>query len=137
MLEIAADVCSAMVDHAVEGGPEEACGLFAGPPGNDVVDRFFATRNAAGSDRLFALDGREMLDAELRADALGSEIKGVMHSHPTTRAFPSPTDISDAARFDPLGAWRSVIVSLVSDPPVVRGFRITGGVVDEEEISGC
>ena len=134
MLEMAADVRSAMVDHAIAAVPQEACGLFAGPPGRDLVDRFFATRNASASATSFRLDGREMLDVERWADDLGLEIKGVMHSHPTTRAYPSRTDIAHAARFDPLGVWWSVIVSLEYEEPVVRGFRITDGLVEEDEI---
>ena len=75
-----------------------------------------------------------MIDAERRADGLGLEIKGVMHSHPTTEPWPSATDVSDAERFDPLGFWWSVIVSLATDPPIVRCFRITAGSVEEEPI---
>ena len=137
MVVMAADVRSAVVDHATAGAPDEACGLLAGPPGGDLVDHFFATRNASASATSFSLDGREMLDVEARVEGLGLEIKAVMHSHPATDAFPSPTDISDAARFDPLGVWWSVIVSLGSDEPVVRCFRIRAGLVEEEEILGC
>ncbi len=134
MLVLGQGVRSAVVEHARRAAPTEACGLFAGRPGHEVVSHFFPTTNTTPSPVSFTVDPREMLETERRADQLGLEIMGVMHSHPATDAYPSATDISHATRFDPLGAWRSLIVSLATDEPSIRGFRIVDGAVEEEEL---
>jgi proteasome lid subunit RPN8/RPN11 len=134
-LRLTADAHTAMVAHALAGVPHEACGLFAGPVGEQgggpVVDRFFPMRNTAESSTLYLLDGQEMLDVERSADEAGAVITGVMHSHTHTPAYPSPTDVADAARFDPFGAWVFVIVSLEHADPVLRAFRILDGDITE------
>lgn len=134
MLEIPRPLHDQMVAHAIRGLPDEACGLFAGRPGGSRVERFFPMTNAARSSRIYELDGREMLDVEAQADQAGLELMGVMHSHTHTTNYPSPTDVADAARFDPFGAWRFVIVSLRHASPSVRSYRILDGSVTEEEV---
>ena len=134
MLEMSAGMQAAMVAHAIAGLPDEACGLFAGLPGSNRVERFFPMRNAAESREIYVLDGLEMMDVERTADDAGLTVMGVMHSHTHTTNYPSPTDIADAARFDPFGAWRFVIVSLRHPEPSLRSFRILDGGVAEEPV---
>lgn len=112
--------------------PIEACGLLAGYAGRAVA--FHPVTNIAASTRLFRLDGAEMLIAEQAAADAGHEIIGVMHSHTSTAAWPSATDRSDAARFDPFGAFHHLIVSTVSDPPDVRAFLL--GSTDVSDPAG-
>ena len=135
MLEMSADMHDAMVAHAIAGLPHEACGLFAGLSGSNRVDRFFAMRNAAESREIYVLDGLEMMDVERTADEAGLTVMGVMHSHTHTTNYPSPTDIADAARFDPFGMWHFVIVSLRHPEPSLRSFRILDGEVTEEPVA--
>ena len=134
MLEMSARMHAAMVAHAIAGLPHEACGLFAGQPGSDRIERFFPMRNAAESREIYVLDGLEMMDVERTADDAGLTVMGVMHSHTHTTNYPSPTDIADAARFDPFGAWRFIIVSLRHPEPSLRSYRILDGNVDEEPV---
>jgi proteasome lid subunit RPN8/RPN11 len=54
---------------------------------------------------------------------------GVWHSHTHTDAFPSPTDVRQAADLDP--AWLYVLVSLRLGDPVMRAYRIRDGEVGE------
>ena len=134
MLELPASVHAEMVAHALAGLPNEACGLFAGPGGHRA-ERFYPMRNAAASDRIYRLDPTEMMGVEADADAAGLAVMGVMHSHVRTDAYPSPTDVADAARFDPFGAWRFVIVSLRHLDPVLRSYRILDGTITEEPVT--
>ena len=124
-----------MVAHAIAGLPNEACGLFAGLPGSQRVEQFFPMRNAAESRQIYRLDGAEMMAVERSADEAGLTVMGVMHSHTHTTNYPSPTDIADAARFDPFGTWRFVIVSLRHSHPSLRSFRILDGDVTEESVA--
>lgn len=123
-----------MVGHAILGLPDEACGLFAGAFGADRVERFFPMTNTAASSQIYTLDGQEMMDVEREADEAGLAVIGVMHSHTHTTNYPSPTDVADAARFDPFGAWRFVIVSLKHADPSLRSYRILDGEVTEETV---
>ena len=144
VLTLTADVHAAMVDRALTQDPAEACGLFTGQPGTLVVDGYHPMANVADPDeawKLYVLDGQEMIDVESEADAAGRAVLGVMHSHTHTTAYPSPTDVADAARFDPFGAWVFVIVSLKHPDPVLRAYRILEGEVTEVPVSvspdGC
>lgn len=132
MFEISAALHAEMVGHAVLGLPEEACGLFAGTYGGDRAERFYPMRNAAASSKIYELDGQELLDVERAADEAGLAVMGVMHSHTHTTNYPSPTDVADAARFDPFGVWRFVIVSLKHPEPSLRCYRILDGDITEE-----
>ena len=131
------DVYRAMLDRALTETPKEACGLFTGPTGALHVDDFHPMANTAPDDeawKLYVLDGQEMLNVEAAADAEGRAVLGVMHSHTHTTAYPSPTDVADAARFDPFGAWVFIIVSLKHPDPVLRAYRILDGGVTEVRV---
>jgi proteasome lid subunit RPN8/RPN11 len=119
-----------MVGHAYDGFPDEACGLLAGPAGIDRVLAFYPCRNAAGSSKLYAIEYPEIEAASDDAEAKGWDLKGTMHSHTHTDAYPSPTDVQMA---DP--AWRYVIVSLRQEAPVLRSYRIRGERIDEERVA--
>ena len=137
-LRISGDVHAAMVAHALAGVPYEACGLFAGSEDDQAegpsVDRFFPMRNAAESRKIYRLDGHEHLDVENTVDEAGAVLVGVMHSHPRTQAYPSPTDVADAAHSDPFGTWVFVIVSLEHPDPELRAFRILEGAISEVRV---
>ncbi|MBP16847.1 MAG: hypothetical protein CL437_06795, partial [Acidimicrobiaceae bacterium] len=74
------------------------------------------------------------LDVERIVDEAGAVLVGVMHSHTHTPAYPSPTDVADAARFDPLGIWVFIIVSLEYPDPALRAFRILDGDITKVEV---
>jgi proteasome lid subunit RPN8/RPN11 len=122
-----------IVAHVYAGLPNEACGLLAGPPhGEELqVERFYPCRNADESARVYTVDPLDHLRADRDAEAAGLEIRGVVHSHTHTDAYPSPTDVDRAP--DP--AWHYAIVSLRDLEPVVRSYRIdAAGAITEEPI---
>jgi proteasome lid subunit RPN8/RPN11 len=130
VLEITTEVWLAMVGHAYDGLPDEACGLLAGPPGAGRATAFYPCRNAAASSRVYTVDPGDHLRADRDAEARGLEISGVVHSHTHTDAYPSPTDVDQAP--DP--GWHYVIVSLRQEAPVLRSYRIVDGTVAEEPV---
>ncbi|MGI9624654.1 MAG: Mov34/MPN/PAD-1 family protein [Acidimicrobiales bacterium] len=135
MLTLRDSVAAEMIAHALRGLPHEACGLFATHVGGDVVQDFFPMRNVAASSEIYQLDGAEMMAVERSADDAGLVIAGVMHSHTHTTAYPSPTDVADAATFDPFGGWHFVIVSLKDADPVLRDYRIVDGEITEHDVA--
>jgi proteasome lid subunit RPN8/RPN11 len=131
MLELSRAAHDAMIAHAFDCLPEEACGLMAGDYGGTAAPRFFPCRNAAASAKLYTVDTRDMLRADREAEDDGMEIVGVMHSHTHTDAYPSPTDIGQAVDSN----WHYLIVSLKYDDPVVRSYHIADGAVTEEPVT--
>jgi [CysO sulfur-carrier protein]-S-L-cysteine hydrolase len=132
VLELPQEAVDDIVALAIERYPYEACGLVAGPPGSDLVTRFYRCRNAAESARVYTIDPLDHLRAERDADDHGWEIRGVVHSHTHTEAYPSPTDIAQAP--DP--SWHYAIVSLRDEAnPSLRSYRILDGAVTEEPVT--
>ena len=131
MIAIPSDIVAAMGEHAVNGYPFEVCGLMIGAPGSDRIDRFVPCTNIATSAKVYTIDPKEHLKAEIAAEKDGLEVLGVMHSHTHSEAFPSATDVAQAP--DP--GWHYLIVSLKSGAPQPRSFRIVNGEITEEEIS--
>lgn len=131
MLRLSDHAYAAMIGHAYDCLPEEACGLLAGEYAGTAAPRFYPCRNAEASSRIYTVDTRDHLRAERDAEDHGGDIVGVMHSHTHTDAYPSPTDVAQAV--DP--SWHYVIVSLKDDAPVLRSYRIVDGTIREEPVA--
>lgn len=157
MLELTSQIHDAMVEHARNGLPNEACGLFAATAQDAArqqpiridgdtaiyseydtqpirVARFIPMKNAAASETIYRFADEEYLQVVRETDEAGLDIIGVMHSHPATEAYPSPTDVAEASGFDPRGVWHFVIVSCKFEVPQLRSFRIRDGEIMEEEV---
>ena len=120
----------AMAAHAYHCFPEEACGLLIGDPSLNRVARFVACTNVAHSAKVYTIDPKEHLRAELAAEAEGFDIIGCVHSHTHTDPYPSPTDVAQAPDPD----WHYIIVSLKRGAPESRAYRIVGEQISEETI---
>jgi proteasome lid subunit RPN8/RPN11 len=121
-----------MVAQCLDGLPDEACGLLAGPVGPDgrpsgTVEALYPCRNADASARTYTVDSQDQLRAMRDAARRDLDIVGVYHSHTHTDAYPSPTDIRQSV--DP--HWWYVIVGLRHGEPDVRAFHIADGQVQE------
>jgi [CysO sulfur-carrier protein]-S-L-cysteine hydrolase len=129
VIEIPADIREAMVAHAREEMPNEACGLLAGPDGR--AEHVFRMRNADNSPLTYRLDSTEQLRVFNEIEEKGWEIAAIYHSHTHTEAYPSETDRRQA--FYPDAHY--VLVSLADrDNPTVRAFTIRDGVIEEQEL---
>jgi len=124
-----------IVAHCLDGLPDEACGMLAGPMDagepTGVVSAAHPCRNADASARTYTVEPRDLLRAMRDADARGDDIVGVWHSHTHTDAYPSQTDVRQAV--DP--AWIYVLVSLRHGEPALRAYRIRDGVIAEVDVT--
>ena len=95
-----APVRDAILCHAQEAWPQEACGLLLQPPG-DAPALYRPCANlqdsepvadpdgtARGAETAFHLDGREVL----RAEREGLVLRAIVHSHPEHDAYFSEMD---------------------------------------------
>ena len=136
MLTISAAHVDAMIAHARQDHPDEACGVIAGPEGSDTPTRLIRMLNADRSPTFFRFDPAEQLEIAKQMWAADEEIVVVYHSHTATQAYPSRTDIAYAAEPQAHYVLVSTAESGAARGPVsVRSYRIVGGVVTEEEIA--
>ena len=133
MLRLSGSAYAAMLGHAYDGLPDEACGLLVGRPRTGQVVRFEATENDARSSKLYTIPPMAHLKIERAAEADGLEVIGVMHSHTHTDPYPSPTDVAQAEFTDP--AWHFVIVSLRDEAPMLRSYLLADATIVEEQVS--
>ena len=130
MLELDQGFFDEMVEHGLAAFPNEACGLLAGKEGRPV--KFFALANRDASPVSYRLDPKEQLKVFDEIDDEGWDLLGIFHTHTHSEAYPSETDLRQA--FYPEAHY---LVMSLSDrgAPVLRGFRIGDGGVDEEEVA--
>jgi proteasome lid subunit RPN8/RPN11 len=131
VLTIDAEILEAIVAHARQDHPDEACGVVAGAMGSDVPSRHIPMENAARSMTFYEFDSREYLRVWRELDDRDEEAVVIYHSHTATEAYPSRTDVSFAG-------WPQAHYLLVStrEPVVteVRSYRIVDGTVTEEPV---
>ena len=128
MLRITRNIVDQLFDHAISGLPEEVCGYLAGID-RDVLIHFPLT-NIDHSPEHFSFDPAEQFRVVREVRKAGQVIIANYHSHPETPARPSEEDIRLA--FDPEISY--VIISLASEVPDIKSFRIRNGEVEKEEI---
>ncbi len=128
MLRITRNIVDQLFDHAISGLPEEVCGYLAGKD-RDVQIHFPLT-NIDHSPEHFSFDPAEQFRVVREVRKAGQVIIANYHSHPETPARPSEEDIRLA--FDPEISY--VIISLASEVPDIKSFRIRNGEVEKEEI---
>ena len=129
MIQIESTHLSEMISHAREDAPREACGILAGT--EQRVLRLYRAANAQRSRTSYSLDPREQYRIFRDIEDRELTLVAIYHSHPSSPATPSDTDIELA--YYPEVAH--VLISLVDpDQPQVRAFRIAEGRVAEEDI---
>jgi proteasome lid subunit RPN8/RPN11 len=126
----------AIVEHARRDHPDEACGVVVGPSGSDRPARHVPMLNAAMSPTFYEFDSGDLLALYRDMDDNDEEPVVIYHSHTSTEAYPSRTDISLAQ--EPGAHY--VLVSTrdgahESGPVDFRSFRIVDGVVNEEDVT--
>ena len=132
MLTISRDVVDAIVAHARQDHPDEACGIVAGPVGSDRPERFVPMLNAARSPTFYEFDSGDLLRLYRDMDSRDEVPVVIYHSHTATEAYPSRTDISYASEPE---AHYVLVSTREPDSHEFRSFRIVDGVVTEEEVS--
>ena len=131
MLTIDREILDAIVAHARRDHPDEACGVVAGPLGQDRPARLIEMENAARSMTFYEFDSMEQLRVWREMDDRDEEPVVVYHSHTATEAYPSRTDISFAG--EP-GAHYLLVSTRAEDSTEIRSYRIVDGSVTEEPV---
>ena len=114
---------SAILNHAKQGLPNEACGLIAGTVENDkkYIEKVYMLTNIDESNEHFSMDPKEQLSAVKDMRANNFKLLGNFHSHPESPSRPSEEDKRLA--FDSKVSY--LIISLENiEIPVLKAFLI-------------
>jgi proteasome lid subunit RPN8/RPN11 len=122
-LIVSRDFSAAIVAQARAEAPLECCGLLAGRIRDDaaIVEARYPLVNEAASPVEFVSEARSMFAATREMDRLGLKLLAIYHSHPGAPPVPSTTDL--ARNYSPDVV--NIIVSLQTEPPVLRGWWLT------------
>ncbi|MDP2276915.1 MAG: M67 family metallopeptidase [Nitrospirota bacterium] len=124
-----------MLSHCREVYPNEACGILAG--NGEEASKIYRITNSENSPVTYKFESTEHIRADIDIRENKLAMLAIYHSHPSSVAYPSQKDIEDAF-------WDGdpnypdavyVIVSLIKEQPVVKGFSIREGAVKEVRIS--
>jgi proteasome lid subunit RPN8/RPN11 len=130
--------CNAVVAHALAQRPLECVGLLAGrvepaEPGVPAgrVTRHYPLVNELASPVEYHCGDRSLFDAHKDMRRQGLDLLAIYHSHPTSPPEPSRKDLERN--------WHGpdvvhLIVSLTTDPPTLRGWRLTDVAYQEAEV---
>lgn len=119
------DIFDELISHCKEASPHEACGILAGK-GNEASNIYKMT-NIEKSPVSYFMDSKEQF--KVMKDIRGNNLKmlAIFHSHPSSQAYPSPKDLSLAFYEDAV----YIIVSLIEKEPVVKGYLMREGKIEE------
>ncbi len=129
MLRIPKKIHDDLIAHALEGIPLEVCGILGGREG--TIEKAFRMTNTDASNEHFTMEPREQFAVVKELRAAGLEMSAVYHSHPETPARPSQEDIRLALT---PGISHVIISVMDAERPVLKSFKISGGVVTQEEV---
>ena len=122
----------AIIAHARRDHPDEACGVIAGAAGSDTPERLVEMVNAERSPTFYSFDSMEQLRVWREMDDRDEEPVVIYHSHTSTEAYPSRTDVSYAS--EPNAHYLLVSTREELTEPEVRSYRIVDGEITEEEV---
>ncbi len=112
------EVYLSMINFCKQGLPLEVCGLISGPENFGAT--LWALENPTNSHSRFSISEQTIASVMEQVEKKGEKITGVFHSHPTTAAYPSRSDI----RNNPNSNLAYLIVSFKRSQPTVGCFKI-------------
>ena len=84
-----------LINHAKRCAPSESCALLFGKmnPDSCMVSDVFLAENVDDSPVNFTISNEELLKGYDLAEKKKLDVVGIFHSHPTSDAIPSSTDV--------------------------------------------
>lgn len=124
-ITITEEVRAALERQALEASPNECCGLLSGR--DQLISAVHPLRNEADNPLTnYFASPQDMFAAMRRMREAGHQMLGIYHSHPRSKAYPSPTDVQMA--FYPEAIY--FIISL--EPRIeLRAFKINNAIIEE------
>ena len=129
-VQIPIEIVNQILAHAQNGDESEICGFISAR--NENIYKTYPVDNIAKTPACFyRMDEKQQIDAMRTMRENDETLFGIYHSHPSSEAKPSVTDIKEAA-------YPEAIYFIVSLNTVgvleMRGFRLISGEVLELEL---
>lgn len=121
-LSLSSEIVGSLIDHARAELPNEACALLGGDAHGRRVTSLHPARNRLASPYRYDVDPTDLVRIVHEIEARGEALVAIFHSHPTTTAVPSPSDLREA-RYPVI----HLIASLAGSSAQVRAWRVTDG----------
>ncbi len=123
-IQVTRAVLEQLEREARAAAPRECCGFLAGRRG--LIEAIYPLRNVAARPTVeYFADVQDVLEAFRAMRARGEELLGIYHSHPTSAAHPSATDVERAY-------YPEAVYFIISLQPALdlRAYRIISGEVE-------
>ncbi|TDE33102.1 M67 family metallopeptidase [Actinomadura sp. 6K520] len=135
MLTIERALVDKIIAHARADHPDEACGIVAGPEGSDRPTRFVPMTNAERSPTYHSFDNDEWYRVDREMFDNDEEMVVHYHSHTSTEAYPSRTDLDylRSSLADPR-VHRVIVSTREPDRVEFRSYLLVDGEPVEEEV---
>ena len=130
-----ADLRDAILDHCRRELPNEACGLIAGDAPFALGGRprrWISTRNALASPYRFEIHPDDLLRHSLAIDDAGEVVWAIVHSHVSSPARPSASDLREASH--PSASQLIVSLDPAEADPATGGASIRAWTADGQEV---
>ena len=128
-MRISREMVEELVAHALEEAPNECCGMIGGSDGR--ARSVYPAANAEASPLRYSLDPADQFRIMREIEERGEELVAIYHSHTASVAYPSQTDVNLA--FYPDAVYLIVSIEDIANP-VVKGFHIREGEIDEADL---
>lgn len=133
MIKLPKNLYDSIEKAALDGRPEEICGLIGGEiiNGDKLIREVYHLENIDHSNEHFSMNPKEQLAAVKDMRSKGLVPLGNFHSHPESPSRPSDEDKRLA--YDKKASY--MIISLMDeDNPVLKSFKIDGDISEQEEL---
>lgn len=129
-MKLSQSLVDEMVAHAREDLPNECCGMVGGR--GEEATRVIRVENSAASPLRYEMDPQGQFDALKEIEGAGEELVAIYHSHTKSAAYPSQTDVNQAANWpEPV----YLIVSLAdAEAPDVKGYLLADLKIADVEL---
>ncbi len=94
-LYINEETMHSFINYSKSQLPQEACGLLVAFSIRNQIDTFIPIINISNSSNTFHFEPTSFIDSLYNIDKKGATWVGVIHSHPSSSAFPSKLDIEN------------------------------------------
>jgi len=133
VLQISQALVAALWEHSEREHPIEACGVIAGSASDRRPTRHIPMENSAYSPTFYEFESKALLALYRELDDRDEVPVVIYHSHTSTEAYPSRTDIAYAGEPDAHYVLLSTREEIASRSEF-RSFRIVAGEVSEEPV---
>jgi proteasome lid subunit RPN8/RPN11 len=123
-MKIEASLLRQLTEQAVLARPLECCGLLWSQGGGPIVD--YTPYPGPLYRQRFEMEDNWLLQQHYSGRRMGRVVKGYYHSHPNSRALPSPGDVAG----HPSGS----LCLIVTPDGEARAFRLDKGIFQEQVV---